>query len=272
MIRVQVRFLQFLVSVVGGDRLTVAMLHWDGADLRVAMSFAALPPWVAPYRRDIESTARFMVEKAHKGLGRPLGNGHLDLGLDAIAPVRHGVGDALAWTDVQTSPTRDPVGHFQDMMRALHLEEHEGQARGYNYELRHRLMHLGRELRAGSSDRVRVGEQVEKFLSYTPPLSWKNGVWRHALPLNLHRPGERRMARPAREIVGTVAAAIPDADRAVVLIDLPLEGHLAEVAAVEAHQLQRALEATGRAEVIMAAGADSLLEKVRAKVEREILM
>jgi len=39
---IEYRFLQLILSHVAGDRLTLALIHWDGERLRVASSFAPL--------------------------------------------------------------------------------------------------------------------------------------------------------------------------------------------------------------------------------------
>jgi hypothetical protein len=115
---IEYRFLQYILSHVTGDRLTLALVHWDGEHLRTASSFAPLSyPDVAQreiVRRTVEAKlarAAKQVEKAEQGMG-----------LKDVVPVREGLGAALYWSPIQTSLASNPEKHFASLCESLRLE------------------------------------------------------------------------------------------------------------------------------------------------------
>lgn len=264
---IEFRLLQLIVSHVSGDRLTIGLLHWDSFRLRAAMSFQSIPPWMASDREDLESSARAMIRAA---TGRRYNTGSSFLGLEHVVPVREGLGGALAWSIVHTARTGNAEAHFRGLAAELHLtEEAPHAAATYGRELRQELIEVGRELQRIAGERVRVSQPISKVFQVTPPVSWLNGRWHHALPMHLHQGHRRRMMRPAFEVVGQVTSAIPDEHQAVVIVDVPLEGQLAEAAHHEAETLRLALP-PGRAEVLEVHGRQDMARRIRSKIEADV--
>ena len=122
--KVGLRLLQIILSHVSGDRITVALLHWDGECLRVASSLAGLA-MLEPEERDgfrvavldIVGEAEKVARRIEQAPGaRP------EIGLAEVFPVREGLGAALYWTPVATLQTSRPEAHFDGLVRELHLD------------------------------------------------------------------------------------------------------------------------------------------------------
>lgn len=121
---IEYRFLQIIVSHVTGDRLTLALIHWDGDLLRVASSFASLSPRVTAQEDVVRRTVRAKLARAVRQAEQaPPG-----LGLQQVVPVREGLGAALYWSPIRTSLAGDPQAHFEELCESLRLESSEGPA------------------------------------------------------------------------------------------------------------------------------------------------
>jgi hypothetical protein len=122
--KVGVRLLQIILSHVSGDRITVAVLHWDGEHLRVASSLAGLA-MLEPDERDGFRTAILDIVGEAEKVARRVEETPApepERSLAEIFPVREGLGASLYWTPVSTARPSDPAAHFQHLVRELHLE------------------------------------------------------------------------------------------------------------------------------------------------------
>lgn len=263
---VELRFLHVLVSPVSGDRVTVGLMHWDGTTIRTACAFHALPPWFALGREDLESTVRALLRRAAKRSEKDP-RARSMLGLSDAAPVAEGFGASLFWSPVVRAQTGDPEAHFGSVAAEVHLvEDATVGAASYARAMRKDLIELGKSLARQEPERIRVSQPVGTLLQITPPVSWLNGRWHHALPIHLHRD---RMERPAFTVVGQVVCAIPDDERAVVVVDVPEQGTREREAMREVNALRDAL-AGKQTDVLAVHGRTEMARVIRAKIERDI--
>jgi hypothetical protein len=115
---IEYRFLQLILSHVTGDKLTLALLHWDGQRLRVASSFVPLSYRDVAQPDVVQQTVRAKLERAIKQAKQaPAG-----LGLKDAVPVREGLGAALYWAPIRTSLASNAQAHFQELCESLRLE------------------------------------------------------------------------------------------------------------------------------------------------------
>jgi hypothetical protein len=126
MIQVELRLLQIVLSHVSGDKRTLALLHWDGATLRVAESLGPIGV-VDPVHRDaVRVTAEAWVRRARRTAQSLHADPQArDGGLADVFPVRKGLGAALLWTPVTTLETPDAAAHFDALVRELRLDRNE---------------------------------------------------------------------------------------------------------------------------------------------------
>jgi len=115
---IEYRFLQIIVSHVTGDRLTLALIHWDGERLRVASSFASLSSRVTAQEDIVRRTVLAKLARA----ARQAEQAPAGLGLKQVVPVREGLGAALYWSPIRASLASDPEAHFQELCESLQLE------------------------------------------------------------------------------------------------------------------------------------------------------
>jgi hypothetical protein len=95
--KVEFRLLQVVLSALSGDRVTVALTHWDGARLRVAFAPTALTAVDAPARECIRTALDDIIRKAHRRARQLEKTPELDVGAGTriSRPRRHGVGALL---------------------------------------------------------------------------------------------------------------------------------------------------------------------------------
>src|SRR5579871_3763639 len=122
MVKVEFRPLQVILSPVSGDRVTVALLHWDGTVLRVASSTAALRALERDHREGLRVAIHDAVRKAERKARRLTEEPVLDMGLAHVFPVREGFGAALYWAPITSVETADAEAHFAELRRELRLE------------------------------------------------------------------------------------------------------------------------------------------------------
>lgn len=220
--RVEFRLLQLVLSHVSGDKLTLALVHWDGETLRVARSLAPLAVVEPAYRDGVRATAKEWIRRARKLAAELEADRQLRLGgLRELFPVRQGLGAALLWTPLTIVQAADPEAHFVSLRHELHLN-HVDQRRRRRITpgmLHDDLVALGEQLRTtlGKDERLRVGQKIEELLPFTSPLSWKNGRWHHAVPFSLDGLDPEQMNREAERLYGLVQLAIPTKDVPVVV-------------------------------------------------------
>ncbi len=120
--RVGFRLLQLILSHVSGDRVSLALLHWDGERLRVASSLSALTALTPGERDGVQASVLDIVREATSIAHRLETSPQPSDELTHVFPVREGFGAALYWTPVTTVHTSDSEGHFDALVRELHLD------------------------------------------------------------------------------------------------------------------------------------------------------
>jgi len=115
---IEYRFLQIILSHVAGDRLTLALLHWDGERLRVGSSLASPVLRELAQADIVERTVRAKLARA----ARQAEQARAGVGLKELVPVREGLGAALYWSPIRASLASDPDAHFQQLCKSLRLE------------------------------------------------------------------------------------------------------------------------------------------------------
>lgn len=203
-----------------GDQLAVGLVHWDGATLRAqfaperARSLSADPSAIVGAVRAWREKARVTsTEGTQLSLEE----------LDHVFPVPKGVGSALLWSERRVARPSRPEAHFDDLCQRLRLRPDEAEARRRmtTEELKAGLRSLGRRLVEKHGDRVRVDQPTSAPLPYTPPLSWKNGRWHHAVPVWLDASEGEQLNR-AHTTAGRLEAGIPPEELVLLLAWLPV--------------------------------------------------
>jgi hypothetical protein len=276
MTKVEHRLLQLILSPVSGDRITLALLFWDGTRLRVASAINL--GMVEPARREgIRIAAEEFVRAAEKtasSLARSA-TPRLDFGLAHVFPVREGYGAALYWAPIVSVQTGDADAYFAGLVAELRLA-HDAPRRSHRVTTRglhRRLVSVGEALLAegGAVDRVRTDSTLHEKLLYRPPLSWKNGRWHHAVPFSLDGLDGERMAREVERVYGLVELSFPRDDVPVIVAALPSAGEAAAEGARDAEILRTGLAAY-RAEIVVpertedGLGLEELAERVRRDI------
>ncbi len=236
-VRVEYRLLQYVLSHVGGDRVTVAVLHWDGAQLRCATAHESrIAPLCSAKQRDIVlRTVRSLIRNAEE-VGQELssrGNLALNTGLADLFRVTEGRGGALLWAPVVAATTSDAQAHFNQIVASVHFEQRTHRSRPLitNGDIDRQLAQLGEELQQLNPSRIQVRRDVSNRQHYQPPLSWKNGVWHHAIPISLvDKKNAEELQYSVRYIAGLLELALPNDERSVVVAALPPSGDLADEA------------------------------------------
>lgn len=243
--KVEFRLFQLVLSHVSGDRVTLALLHWDGRTLRFASSEAPLKALSPDQRLAAREVLRDVMRKVRATSQRVAKKPRLDLGLAELFPVRQGFGASLYWSPVTAVRTDFAEAHFANLREELRLDSaQERRERRVTAKLVHRrLSELGEQIRAevAEPDRVRSDQVVAHLHEYTSPLSWKNGVWHHAIPLSLDGLDPEAMKREVRDVVGRVELAIPPDEIPVVVSVLPQPGDGSDQAERERLTLEKCL-------------------------------
>jgi hypothetical protein len=274
MAKVQFRFLQLVLSHVTGDKVSVALLHWDGETLRVASSLEPLAVCAPEQRSAIQATVKTFVSRA-KQRARELSAEQkpLDSGLADLFRVREGLGSALYWSPVAAVDTRGPADHFEALCSVARLDRQKRRSpRRYSAnDLSKDLIQMGRELSAIAPDRVRVDTTVERTKAYQSPLSWKNGHWHHAMPFAVHGLEPDDVDAEVARVIGLVQLALPEGDVPVVVAALPPDPNSAKATRAEAKLICGELADRG-CEVVTTklAGRHAELAQVRRRIERDI--
>lgn len=120
--KIEHRLLQLILSPVSGDRLTLALLHWDGRHLRVAYSPAGITALDPKDREGIHIALTEIVRSAAAAARRINAAPPPDLALAHAFPVREGYGAALYWTPVARLAVPDAAAHFDWMVHELRLD------------------------------------------------------------------------------------------------------------------------------------------------------
>jgi hypothetical protein len=271
MTTVEFRLLQYVISHVGGDRITVALLHWDGARLRVAHSLVGLVVCDAAQRDVLRKTVEVLVSRADELAEQMESTPRLNTGLADLFPVREGLGGALYWTPVVEIETAAPEAHFAELASSLRLggEENRAPRPFSSARLSRQLAGVGRELLIRAPDHIRVEAPVRNVKEYRSPLSWKNGAWHHAVPFSLHGMDETAITREVERLYGLTQLAIPEEEVPVLVVAIPNDEQLSKRTKQEAKVVKQAtLHCLIVPTLVSARRAD--LTKLRSQIERDI--
>jgi len=223
--RVEYRLLQFQVSALSGDHLTVALVHWDGSLLRVARSRTALA-FAPEESRDLLAAS---LNEELRTVERAARAQEMPSSLSGFHFVRSGTGPALAWTGILSTDVPDPADHFESLVRELRLRKRDRKDRVTNQKLDAQLRRLGREL-SKEFPEVLVDESVTAPIRERFPISWKNGQWHRAIPFSLDGLTTEQQGRLAQQTVGRVRLSVPASD-VPVLIQIVPSGSEASISA-----------------------------------------
>jgi hypothetical protein len=273
--KVEFRLLQVILSPVSGDRLTLALLHWDGTNLRVAASRTGIGSMRAPHREGVRVAMDEIVREARKRATSISRKPVLNIGLAHVFPVREGIGAALHWTAIATSITSNAEAHFAALRHELGLDRAPAARRKRITAQRigQELEAIGEEMRVDvvARDRVRTDFNIEDKLSYRPPLSWKNGRWHHAVPLSLDGYDHAQMEREVQRVYGLVELAFPVDHVPVVVAALASGGDAADEGRRDAELLRTSLARRAVEVVVPERGDDGLVfGALVARVRRDI--
>jgi hypothetical protein len=268
---IEYRFLQIIVNPVSGDRATIALVHWDGGELRVASSFGAAPKTVTAAQKAVLKKLVRGIEEQKKEIGGTASQ-KLPLRLNDVLPVREGVSSSIEWTRVRVGKTRDSRKHFDELRALVHLDERvERRERPTQRKLHEELTELGRELQTRFPKAVVVNVDVQGPVHhYRSPLSWKNGKWHHAVPFEMDELDSKKLAQRSEGIFGKVNMSFdPKVDVPVVVAVLPADPVRAMAARAEADAL-RTLIGKGNGDVVVD-DADGYLAALRGVIERDVM-
>jgi hypothetical protein len=251
--RVEFRFLQLIVSPVSGDKLTLALVHWNGETLRVASSLEPLRTiQSARQKTTIRRTVKEWLEALRSteptAAASPPDSPRATVGLAQLFPVREGLGGALFWSPVSGGKTNSPARHFEELRAHLHLSDPPERRRRVSVrELYEGIKRVGSELAKQNPDQVKLDFETEHLHTYRSPLSWKNGVWHHTMPVSMDVGDEDDLTGEVERVAGRLRTSFEPGTVPVVVAMLPGDRELDEAAQQEIHVLTRLLaEAHGR--------------------------
>lgn len=254
---IEFRVLQLVTSHVAGDRVTLAVVHWDGSELRVAQSMRGLRFIEKAHHEGIKVAVSAVV-KAAQNLARSMRNKStrpLSVGLAHLFPVREGEGGALSFSPVMTSRTKHGKAHFERLCKELRLRKEPApktKKKVTTKQVSSALVAWGEKLRddPAAHDRLFVHHQVADKLPYESPLSWMNGKWHHAIPVSLDGVEPADIAREVQRIYGVIGLSMPKDD--VPVLVAAVSGNALGVNEGVELLTQCAREAAGDAEVVVA--------------------
>lgn len=222
---VEFRLLQFVTNIVGDERVTVGLVHWDGGTLRSAWEPERVPseaPAGGAARELIRALRDDAAERAPVGQA-PVG------GLAEVYPVREGHGSRLFWDTLRQGWATSGERDFLVLAEALALRparerrEASGPTRLPRSEsFRDALIGLGNTL-SGRLDpaRFEINRRVVGLGELVSPISWMNGRWHHSFPLNLHKPDPKAVNTRVATALGTLEIAVPQSEVGVIVAQTP---------------------------------------------------
>lgn len=233
MTRVEFRFYQCLLNPTSGDRVTLALVYWDGSRLRCAHSLRVLPALPGAQRRLLGRALQTLEEQVLLVNESPERSGGT---LQGVFPVREGLGSLLFWSELQGGLPSNPELHFRELCSLLRFSPRPVRpVRLSTRRLFHEVKKLGEELAKESPERVKVNAPVSGQHPHVSPLSWKNGSWHHTIPISFAGLKDESEIREAAEaIIGRVRVMVPTGEVPVVLAALPDDSELAALCQREA--------------------------------------
>lgn len=207
--RVEYRIHSATADVLGEERYPLALVHWDGKTLRLAVR-QVLPSALAEQERALTRSLKSLNRQVEA-----LGSAPLAQGLGELIDVRSGDGGGTQWSPVRVGSTDDPAAHFDELGRSLRLVETRASSTGISREdVATALTMLGISLGTDLGERVSTRRKLTEFEPYESPLSWLNHRWVHTLPLVV--PIASRGHDAVRRVASTLDLAIPKDQRLVV--------------------------------------------------------
>jgi hypothetical protein len=218
--RVEYRVFSASADPLGEERYPLALVHWDGRQLR----YAARERLPGALEREERGLSR--VLKALRRRVRSVPTAQLDIGLDHVFDVRDGDAGTTAWSPIRIARTQDAADHFERLVRDLRLAPFRDASSSIGRsEVVEALLGLGASLAVSHGAGVRIESVVEAFDVLRSPLSWLNGAWVHTMPLVLSSTSSSHEA--VRKIAATLELAVPRTDRLVVAYPMPADEQLA---------------------------------------------
>lgn len=218
---VEFRLLYLIVNSISEERRAVGLIHWTAGHLRAAWKPTAFG-WLGAASADLRAALQVALRPAVRAMRRS--KNALPLGLDASVGVVEGAGGMLEWGPLRRASTSHPLEHFQFIMRELGLREltraHLAEREPRIVRLDMRLVEAGRRIRDVVSEpqRVEIQKSVRALREYTSPLSWKNGVWHHSVPVNCTEVKDSDVADRFERALGLIDTSIPDSDVSIICV------------------------------------------------------
>jgi len=209
---IQFRFLQVVVNHAADERVTVALVHWDGRELRVAVNPTRIPDSI-PSKADLGPLLRSL----RLSLIARLPQLALPMGFDDLLPLGGGETGLLSWSAVHQGTTADPRGHFEYLARSLNLQRDVLQKARGSAEPAFAQFAEGLEHEFALPERVRAHFPLKGLADHDSPLSWKNGVWRHTFPLDAPSTDWKGVVRRLERTFGRIDACVPRGDIGVIV-------------------------------------------------------
>jgi len=269
---VEFRYLQVITNHLSGDRVTVGLAHWDGVALRFACAVASLRDHAGFV--DIERAVR-AIERSVTQRGEELRSASSGVlfspTLAELAPGSELVGDALVWSEVRRGITGDAAAHFTELGSKLGLlPRHHDAERFSSSTIRSALESLARDFHA-FPELVKTSVELHDHYRFKAPVSWKNGAWNHAVPLNLDVDTQLELETRIRATLGRVITAIPRAEIPVLVAALPQRPNPAlRDVEKEARYAQEAIGAHARLAHIRSSGGRIDTSEVRTMIDADI--
>lgn len=211
---VEFRLLQVVVSSVGDERVTLALVHWDGTHFRVATNARRIPDGLGQGAKAVRASLRALRSVVRAEVS---GRGVLD-------GVPEGRGGLLYWGPLRRGRTQSSASHFRRLANELDLRiPHVEAGVLVNRSIGTLLSKLGEGLQSsiGQPDRIRVHNVVHGLREYESPLSWRSDQWHHSFPVQLHRDEPEQIVRRVESVLGRIDVSIPLDSRAVVVAAHP---------------------------------------------------
>ncbi len=200
---------------LGEERYPLALVHWDGKELRYAARDRV------PSALEKEERALARVLRAMRRRVRELPSPQLDVGLDAMFDVRAGDAGATAWSTKRIAMTRDAADHFARLVADLHLAQLRDAASSIGRaEVVDAVHDLG-TLLAKTHANVHPDHTVHEFDQLRSPMSWMNGSWVHTVPLVVSSTSGAHEG--VRKVAATLELAVPREHRLVVAYPMPAD-------------------------------------------------
>jgi hypothetical protein len=186
------------------------------------------------------------------------------------------MGSALFWTPISSRETIDADAHYLELRREVRLvhEPLRRTQRVTERKIYEGLVSLGEELKRERTSAAwgRTTHSVKYKMTWSVPLSWKNGAWHHAVPFTHDGPPLAGVEDEIRRVYGLVDLSLPLADIAVLVPAMPSSSPVLVQAKRELRILRVMLTQKRNVDVVEA-GTDGQaldLERLGLRVRRDL--